>query len=158
MLSVGAPEVPAAPTPTPTHDILPRRIADFPTLGSALDYAATGARGLNFHDPRGRLLRAYPYSEMRRDALGMAHRLVAAGIAPGDIRKIFEPFFTTKADGGTGLGLAQVYGFMRRIGGDVTVASDVGTGTTFTLLFPAAADLSAPAGTSAAREATRPAA
>ncbi len=94
------------------------------------------------------------------DRGGVALRITdtGAGIAPGDIRKIFEPFFTTKADGGTGLGLAQVYGFMRRIGGDVTVASDVGTGTTFTLLFPAAADLSAPAGTSAAREATRPAA
>ena len=61
-----------------------------------------------------------------------------SGIAPQDIRRIFEPFFTTKADIGTGLGLAQVYGFMRRIGGDVTVASDVGTGTTFTLLFPIA--------------------
>ena len=61
------------------------------------------------------------------------------GIAPGDLRRIFEPFFTTKADVGTGLGLAQVYGFMRRIGGDVTVASTVGAGTTFTLLFPLAA-------------------
>ena len=61
------------------------------------------------------------------------------GIAPGDLRRVFEPFFTTKAEGGTGLGLAQVYGFMRRIGGDATVASQVGVGTTFTLLFPLAA-------------------
>ncbi len=62
------------------------------------------------------------------------------GIAPGDLKRVFEPFFTTKADAGTGLGLAQVYGFMRRIGGDVTVTSTVGGGTTFTLLFPLAAE------------------
>ncbi|HEX4766812.1 MAG TPA: ATP-binding protein [Lichenihabitans sp.] len=63
-----------------------------------------------------------------------------AGIAPGDLKRIFEPFFTTKADTGTGLGLAQVHGFMRRIGGDVTVTSTPGTGTTFRLLFPVAED------------------
>lgn len=60
------------------------------------------------------------------------------GIAPHDMKRVFEPFFTTKADTGTGLGLAQVYGFMRRIGGDATVSSAAGSGTTFTLLFPRA--------------------
>ena len=63
-----------------------------------------------------------------------------AGIAAGDLKRIFEPFFTTKADIGTGLGLAQVYGFMRHLGGDVTVESEVGIGTRFSLLFPVAAD------------------
>lgn len=60
------------------------------------------------------------------------------GIAPQDLKRVFEPFFTTKVDTGTGLGLAQVYGFMRRIGGDATVSSAAGSGTTFTLLFPRA--------------------
>ncbi|MBN8840412.1 MAG: fatty acyl-AMP ligase [Sphingomonadales bacterium] len=70
--------------PTPTQDALPRRFADFATLGEALDYAAQGSRGLNFHDARGALVRAYPFSALRRDALAAAWRLVAAGIKPGD--------------------------------------------------------------------------
>ena len=71
-------------TPTPTDDALPRRFADFATLGEALDYAARGERGLNFHDARGTLALRYPYSMLRRDALANAHRLIAAGIRPGD--------------------------------------------------------------------------
>ena len=69
---------------TPTLDELPRRIADFETLGEALDYAARGARGLNFHDARGALQRAYTFTELRTDALGFAHRLIGMGIKPGD--------------------------------------------------------------------------
>src|SRR5438552_12106853 len=70
--------------PTPTDDALPRRLADFATLGEALDYAATGRRGLNCHDARGTLTRAYPYAELRDDALAHAQRFIAIGIAPGD--------------------------------------------------------------------------
>jgi fatty-acyl-CoA synthase len=69
---------------TPTLDSLPRRIADFPTLGDALDYAARGSRGMNFHDARGTLLRSYPYSELRQDALVHARRFMALGLAKGD--------------------------------------------------------------------------
>jgi len=70
--------------PTPTEDRLPRRRSDFATLGEALDYAAKGVRGLDFHDPRGNLARPYPYSELRRDAIANAHRLVARGVRPED--------------------------------------------------------------------------
>ena len=73
-----------AASPTATFDALPRRFADFATLGEALDYAAAGRRGLNFHDARGGLARAYPFSELRADALDAARRLVAAGIRPED--------------------------------------------------------------------------
>ena len=69
---------------TPTQDSLPRRFSDFETLGSALDYAALGIRGLNFHDMRGQLARPYPYSEMREDALKMAYRLISHGIRKDD--------------------------------------------------------------------------
>ena len=74
----------AALTPTPTQDSLERRWADFETLGAALDYAATGKRGLNFHDARGTLVRPYPFSEMREEALAQARRLIAAGVKPED--------------------------------------------------------------------------
>jgi fatty-acyl-CoA synthase len=70
--------------PTPTRDSLRRRLADFATLGDALDYAARGVRGLNFHDPRGRLVRAYSYRELREDAIVAARRLIAAGVRPLD--------------------------------------------------------------------------
>jgi fatty-acyl-CoA synthase len=68
--------------PTPTADDLPRRLADFATLGDALDYAAGGVRGLNFHDPRGQLSHAYGYAELRRDAVACAYRLIAHGVQP----------------------------------------------------------------------------
>ncbi|UIJ44465.1 fatty acyl-AMP ligase [Sphingomonas cannabina] len=77
-------EQPAALAATPTEDALPRRFSDFETLGEALDYAARGKRGLNFHDARGTLVRAYPFAELRTDALAQARRLIAAGVAPGD--------------------------------------------------------------------------
>ena len=70
--------------PTPTQDSLPRRFSDFATLGAALDYAALGKRGLNFHDMRGQLSRPYAYSEMREDALKMAYRLISHGIREDD--------------------------------------------------------------------------
>ncbi|PZU10806.1 fatty acyl-AMP ligase [Sphingomonas sp.] len=69
---------------TPSDDDRPRRYADFPTLCAALDYAAGGERGLNFHDPRGTLVRPYPFAELRRDAIASAKGLIAAGIRPGD--------------------------------------------------------------------------
>ena len=69
---------------TPTLDRHARRIADFATLGEALDYAAQGVRGMNFHDARGTLLRAYPYSELREDALANARRFMALGLKKGD--------------------------------------------------------------------------
>ncbi|MCB2079871.1 MAG: fatty acyl-AMP ligase [Novosphingobium sp.] len=78
------PDADSGLVPTPNFDDLPRRFADFGTFCEAIDYAATGKRGLNFHDPRGKLVRPYPYSEMRSDALDMAYRLVARGIEKGD--------------------------------------------------------------------------
>ena len=74
----------APPGATPTIDKLPRRLADFETLGAALDYAATGKRGLNFHDARGSLTQAYTYAELRQAALAHARRFLTLGVRPGD--------------------------------------------------------------------------
>jgi fatty-acyl-CoA synthase len=74
----------ATMVPTPNEDTLTRRFSDFGTFGEALDYAATGRRGMNFHDARGNLARVYPYRELRADALAVAHRLIAHGVKPED--------------------------------------------------------------------------
>ncbi len=59
------------------------------------------------------------------------------GIAPEIIGRIFEPFYTTKPLGqGTGLGLSVCYGIAKQAGGDLTVASRVGEGSTFRMLLP----------------------
>ena len=77
-------EAPAFPVQTPYSDSQPRRYSEFATFTDALDYAAQGLRGMNFHDPRGVLARAYPFSELREDALAVAYRLIARGVQKGD--------------------------------------------------------------------------
>jgi signal transduction histidine kinase/CheY-like chemotaxis protein len=61
-----------------------------------------------------------------------------AGMSAEVMNRVFEPFFTTKSYGeGTGLGLSQVFGFAKQIGGAVTVESAPGEGAKFTIYLPA---------------------
>jgi len=62
---------------------------------------------------------------------------MGTGIDPELVEKIFDPFFTTKPMGeGTGMGLSVVHGIVRSHGGDITVQSESGQGSTFTVLLP----------------------
>ena len=63
------------------------------------------------------------------------------GIPADILPRIFDPFFTTKMHKGTGLGLAQVFGFARSSGGDVRVLSEVGKGTRISLYLPRSASV-----------------
>lgn len=69
-----------------------------------------------------------------------AHLIIqdsGCGIAPEHLRRIFDPFFTTKPEGqGTGLGLSTSYGIIKNHGGRIDVESEVGAGTTFTIVIP----------------------
>ncbi|HEX6741795.1 MAG TPA: PAS domain S-box protein [Sphingomicrobium sp.] len=61
-----------------------------------------------------------------------------SGMSAETTERIFEPFFTTKGFGeGTGLGLSQVFGFAKQLGGTVVVESELGEGSTFSIYIPA---------------------
>ena len=71
------------------------------------------------------------------DTVSIAFHDTGVGISREDQEKIFKPFFSTKPDvEGTGLGLSVSYGIIRSHGGDLTVSSSPGKGTTFTVILP----------------------
>ncbi len=59
-----------------------------------------------------------------------------SGISKEDLPRIFEPFYSTKGQKGTGLGLAVIWGIVDNHDGTISVESEVGKGTTFTILLP----------------------
>jgi PAS domain S-box-containing protein len=75
---------------------------------------------------------------LRGEHVAMTVADTGTGMSPEVVERVFEPFFTTKGFGeGTGLGLSQVFGFVKQIGGAITAESQPGEGATFTLYLPA---------------------
>jgi len=71
------------------------------------------------------------------DALSISVKDNGRGIPPENLDKIFNPFFTTKPPGqGTGLGLSLCHNLVSGMSGKITVESQVGKGTTFTVRLP----------------------
>ena len=90
-------------------------------------------------------------TDMQNNRIYLRIKDTGAGIEREHLHRIFDPFFTTKVKPqpgqhkGTGLGLAVSYGIMQEHGGKISVDSEVGIGTTFTLDFPSTASIAPPA-------------
>jgi signal transduction histidine kinase len=106
------------------------------------------------------------HNEIRvRTAVGAGGRVVVeigdsgSGMTPEVLKRLFTPFFTTKPIGvGTGLGLSICHRIVSALGGEITVASKVGAGSTFTVALPVATEVmpaEMPASTSSAPPARR---
>ena len=79
------------------------------------------------------------------DAVVLEITDTGAGMSPDVAAKAIEPFFTTKQPGqGTGLGLSQVYGFIRQSDGNLAIDSTPGAGTTITISLPRAMETLVP--------------
>jgi len=79
---------------------------------------------------------ALPY-EATKDGLCLQVQDNGSGIPEEDIGRIFDPFYSTKEVGkGSGLGLSIVYGIIEQHGGEISVTSEEGKGTTFSVFFP----------------------
>lgn len=77
------------------------------------------------------------------DYISISFTDTGVGISAENLQRVFEPFYTTKPpEHGSGLGLSMVYGLAKQFNGDVRISSTLGVGTTITLLFTAAADVS----------------
>ena len=126
------------------HDTWPV-FADATQLEVAILNLAVNARDAM---PRGGRLSIRLFNEVLSEPPGRTDRLVGEhvriavtdtgeGLPTALLDKVFEPFFTTKPRGqGTGLGLAQVYGFARQSGGAARIESRPGEGTTVSILLP----------------------
>jgi CheY-like chemotaxis protein len=81
------------------------------------------------------------YARERAEILPGSYSLLSvsdtgSGMGSHVLEHLFDPFFTTKGTGGTGLGLATVYGIVKQHGGNIQVYSEEGKGSTFRIYFP----------------------
>lgn len=113
-------------------DNLPRVSADGSQIQQAVIALATNAIDAM---PEGGQLTLRAFTKGTRIVIEIAD--TGMGIPPENMSKIFEPFFTTKEVGkGTGLGLAVCYGIISEHGGRISVRSNLGKGSTFSIFLP----------------------
>src|SRR5205807_822548 len=115
--------------------LLRRRLTD-PKHLQAID-AMPGGGSITLSARNVSVKKSDAVDQLEGDFVALAMTDTGVGIAPDVLPRIFEPFFTTKALGkGTGLGLAQVYGFSHQSGGTVVATSTAGSGTSITIYLP----------------------
>ena len=109
---------------------------DVAQLDTALLNAALNARDAMPNG--GKLILATHDCELGGEpAICLSMQDTGEGISPEKLGQVFEPFFTTKATGkGTGLGLSQIHGFAAQSGGEATIESETGIGTTLRITLP----------------------
>jgi signal transduction histidine kinase/ActR/RegA family two-component response regulator len=113
--------------------------ASVPVLGNAAELREV-VTNLVFNAvdamPRGGTLNLETWSDAAN--VFLAVRDTGVGMSAGARQRMFEPFFTTKGERGNGLGLSVAFGVVRQHGGEITVASELGQGSAFTIRLPAA--------------------
>ncbi|MGH7385372.1 MAG: two-component system sensor histidine kinase NtrB [Candidatus Rokuibacteriota bacterium] len=114
------------------HEELPDIVADANAIGQVLLNLLTNAR--RAISDEGEITIETAYLSTTR-SVRLVVRDTGAGIPPEVLPKIFDPFFTTKPDG-TGLGLSISHGIVHDHRGTISVDSQPGEGTTFTVTFP----------------------
>ncbi len=86
--------------------------------------------------PQGGLLKVSTSKVKFKDYVQVEISDTGCGIPPENMKKIFDPFFTTKKNQGTGLGLSISLSYIKNHRGEISVQSQVGKGTTITILLP----------------------
>ncbi len=115
--------------------LLPRTWADEQQLHQVVLNLVTNAEHALENRPQPRRLTLTTTHRDQRLELRVSD--TGAGMDAAQLDRIFDPFFTTKEVGrGTGLGLSIAHGIVREHGGDLTVESEVGVGTTFRVILP----------------------
>jgi signal transduction histidine kinase len=131
--TAAAPRIVLAPTP----ELPPLRVDRhrmIQTLVNLMDNAVKHARGVTTVTLSAGCVTDGPSAHETPSQMSIRVANDGAGIAPEDLPHIFDPFFTT--GGGTGLGLAIVQQIVTGHGGTITVESQPGSGTVFTIYLP----------------------
>jgi signal transduction histidine kinase len=111
--------------------------ADEARLGQALlNLILNAAQAIPEDDSHEHCIRVATYTDGQTNAV-IEVSDTGVGISPDALPRIFDPFFTSKPEG-VGMGLSIAHGTIRRLGGEITVRSTPGSGSTFRVVLPAA--------------------